>query len=130
MSKRIIQKTIMINAHVRKVWKVFTDPAITKKMGGEYVTDWKVGSSFGWKGRDGKMYTQGTILEIEKENVIKHNLLDDQKQNVLSVITYEFVRHDHQTMLHAQEELNYETTDEQCQDSVEGWDFALASVKR
>ena len=50
------------------------------------------------------------------KKVIKHDLFDDQKQNVLSVITYEFVRDDHQTMLHAQEELNYETTDEQYQE--------------
>lgn len=76
------------------------------------------------------MYTRGTILEIEQEKVLKHNLFDDQNQHVLSVITYKFVRDDHQTMLHAQEELNYETTDEQYQDSVEGWNFALASVKK
>src|SRR5688572_4951929 len=117
MIMKIIQKTIKINTPVSKVWKVFTEPAVTQKMGGEYVTDWKVGSSLGWKGKDGKMYTNGTILEIEKEKVIKHNLFDDQKQKVLSVITYRFVKDDHQTILHAQEELNYETTDEQYQDS-------------
>jgi uncharacterized protein YndB with AHSA1/START domain len=125
-----IQKTIKINAPTDKVWRVFTDPVITRQMGGEYVTDWKVGSSFGWKGKDGKMYTSGTILQVEYERIIKHNLFDmENKGKNLSVITYEFESQGTQTTLHSLEELNYEMTDQQYKDASEGWDFALAAIK-
>ncbi|HZI25200.1 MAG TPA: SRPBCC domain-containing protein [Chryseolinea sp.] len=67
MEKRIITQSIEINAPVNKVWRVFTDPKVTRQMGGEYVTDWKVGSAFGWKGSDGKMYTNCSILQIERK---------------------------------------------------------------
>lgn len=36
--------------------------------GGEYITDWKPGSSFGWKGINGQMLTYGTVLEVQQEN--------------------------------------------------------------
>jgi uncharacterized protein YndB with AHSA1/START domain len=125
-----IQKTIKINAPTDKVWRVFTDPVITRQMGGEYVTDWKAGSSFGWKGEDGKMYANGTILQVENEKLIKHNLLDvGEKEKILSVITYKFESGGTQTTLHSLEELNYEMTDQQYKDASEGWDFALAAIK-
>src|SRR5688572_18686832 len=126
---KIIQKTIKIDAPVDKVWRVFTDATVTIKLGGAYITDWKVGSSFGWKGQDGEMYTNGVILKIEKEKLIEHNLFDHE-QKVLSVITYRFVDDDHQTTLHVQEKLNYEPTEKLYQDALAGWDFALASVKK
>src|SRR5688572_13701194 len=90
MENRIIEKTIEINAAPAKVWRVFTDPAVTKQMGGEYVTDWKAGSTFGWKGRDGKMHTSGIILDLEPEKLLKHNLSDmNDPGTLLSTITYE-----------------------------------------
>ena len=76
MSKYFIEKTIEINAPVSKVWRVFTDPALTTHLGGEYVSDWKVGSSFGWKGADGKMVTNGTIMKIMPEKLLQHNILN------------------------------------------------------
>lgn len=128
MGERIIQKAIEINAAVDKVWRVFTDPAITRQMGGEYVTDWKVGSSFGWIGKDGNVYTHGAILQLEKESLLKHNLFD-AAQKVLSVITYGFIDKNGQTTLLAQEELNA-VTEEQFEEAMEGWDAALTLVKK
>jgi hypothetical protein len=62
----------------------------------------EVGNHMGWKGKDGSMYTNGIILQIEKEELIKHSLLDDKKE-VLSVISYSFVSEGDQTTRHAQE---------------------------
>ena len=130
MSKRIIQKTIKIDASVGKVWRVFTDPIVTRQMEGEYVTDWKVGSALGWKGKDGKIYKNGMVLEIEKERLIKHNLVGmEQEKKMLSIITYRFVDSGTQTILQAQEELYYEMTDGQYKEAMEGWDYALNLVK-
>jgi uncharacterized protein YndB with AHSA1/START domain len=37
MSRSVIEKKIEISAPPDKVWRVFTDPAITKQLGGEYL---------------------------------------------------------------------------------------------
>lgn len=130
MDNPVIKKTIDINASTKKVWSVFTDPNVTRKMGGEYVSEWKVGSSFGWKGKNSSLYTNGTILELEPGKLLKHSLLDlKDKDRLLSVITYEFVKNGEGTILSATEEINYEMTDHQFKDANEGWDAALQLLK-
>jgi uncharacterized protein YndB with AHSA1/START domain len=128
MPKFLIENTIEINAPVSRVWRVFTDPALTRRMGGEYVSDWKAGSSFGWKGPDGKMVTNGTILQIMPEKLLQHDLLNSVG-SINSVITYAFVEKDDVTTLHASEEFARPITDEEYADSREGWDAALRAVK-
>lgn len=130
MDKPVIKKTIDINASTKKVWSVFTDPTITKQMGGEYVSDWKVGSSFGWKGKESSVYTNGKIIELEPGKLLKHSLLDlKDKNRLLSVITYEFIKNGDSTILSATEEINYEITDYLFKEANEGWDAALQLVK-
>ena len=130
MNRPVIEKTIEINASIKIVWSVFTDPIVTRQMGGEYVSDWKVGSSFRWRGRDGTFYTNGTILEIETEKLIKHKLLDlKDKNKLLSVITYEFNEVGEKTILNIKEEMDYEMTTGQIKDTADGWDLALKAVK-
>jgi len=89
MSKFFIENSIEINAPVSKVWRVFTDPVLSRQIGGEYVSDWKVGSSFGWKGLDGSMVTNGTIMKILPEKLLQHDLFDSVG-SIDSVITYAF----------------------------------------
>lgn len=129
MENKIIEATIEINAPMDKVWSVFTIPEITKQMGGYYETDWRVGSPFGWKGQDGKLYTKGTVLEVNPKRLLKHNLFDLNDNRLLSVITYEFTENAGITIISAKEEIKYEMTNEQFQEANEGWDFALQSVK-
>ena len=130
MNTPVVRKTIEINASTKKVWSVFTNPDLTRKMGGEYVSEWKVGSSFGWKGKNSSLYTNGIILELEPGKLLKHSLLDlKDKNTLLSVITYEFVKNGAGTILSATEEINYKMTDHQFQEASEGWDAALQLVK-
>jgi uncharacterized protein YndB with AHSA1/START domain len=128
MSKRFVERSIEINATASKVWQVFTDPVMTRQIGGEYVSDWKVGSSFGWKGLDGKMVTNGTILKIEPEKLLQHNLLNSVG-TVNSVITYEFSEKNRITTLYAREDFAQSVTDKEYADAAKGWDAALLSVK-
>ena len=128
MSKRSVQRSIEINAPASKVWQVFTDPVITRQMGGEYVSDWKVGSKFGWKAPDGKMLTNGTILQIEPEKLLKHNLLNPD-DTVISEITYELREQNGRTILHASENFTNSINDEEYADAVDGWDAALIALK-
>jgi uncharacterized protein YndB with AHSA1/START domain len=130
MSSRIIKKRIEVDASPDKVWQVFTDPVVTRQMGGEYVSNWEVGGAIGWKGADGNRYTNGKILQLDQEKLIKHSLLSlDNNDILLSVITYEFEKSDSGTVINATEEISRDMTDEQFRDTNEGWDFALQSVK-
>ncbi|MGO4294321.1 SRPBCC domain-containing protein [Chitinophaga sp. RAB17] len=130
MDKPVIKKEININASTKNVWRVFTEPAVTRQMGGEYVSEWKVGSLFGWKGKGSTLYTNGTILALEPEKLLKHSLVDlKDKNKLLSVITYEFLKNGSGTIISAIEEVNYEMTDYQLKEANEGWDATLQLVK-
>ena len=128
MSKRSVQRSIEINSAASKVWQVFTNPVITRQMGGEYVSDWKVGSTFGWKASDGTMLTNGTILQIEPEKLLKHNLLNPD-DTVISVITYDLREQNGRTILHASENFTNPINDKEYADAVDGWDAALIALK-
>lgn len=127
MSFPVIESTIEIDAPPSKVWRVFTDPAVTRRMGGEYVSGWQPGGAFGWKGADGTMLTNGTILDITPEKLLQHDLRDNGR--LLSVITYELIPHQEKTLVAAREELHYTLTEEQLLEAEEGWEIALRAVK-
>jgi uncharacterized protein YndB with AHSA1/START domain len=130
LSNRLIKKSITISAAPHQVWRVFTDPVVTRKMEGQYVSSWKVGESLGWKGEDGKMYTYGIILELVPDQLLKHSLYDlKTKTRVTSVITYTFENKESYTILHAEEELTFDMRDDQFEEALEGWDMALATIK-
>jgi len=130
MDNKHIEKKILIHAKPENVWRVFTDPVVTKKMGGTYITDWKEGGTLSWKGEDGKIYTHGIILQIEKPILLKHSLLDlETKSNVSSVITYTLEKNGDYTEMHATEDLTYPMDDEEFDNALEGWDMALDMVK-
>jgi len=128
MAKLFIEKSININAPVSKVWRVFTDPSLTRQMGGEYVSDWKVGSPIGWKGLAGNMVTNGTILKLEQEKLLQHELFNSVG-SISSVITYEFSEKAGVTTLHASENFTQPIPDKEYADVVAGWDAALVAVK-
>jgi uncharacterized protein YndB with AHSA1/START domain len=128
MSESFIEKTIEISAPVSKVWTVFTDPVLTRRMGGEYVSDWNVGSSFQWKGPDGTIMTNGSIVDVVPERRLKHTLLNSVG-SINSVITYEFEEENDITMLRAREDFTQAISENDYADAAEGWDAALLAVK-
>jgi uncharacterized protein YndB with AHSA1/START domain len=128
MSRLFIEKSIEINAPASRVWRVFTDPALTRKMGGEYASAWKVGSPFGWKGLNGTMLTNGTITKIVPGKLLQHELFNSVG-SINSVITYEFSEADRVTTVHAREDFNQPVTDREIAEAAEGWDAALLAVK-
>ena len=132
MPHNFIEKSIEIYAPVSKVWRVFTDPVLTRQMGGEYVSEWKVGSSFSWKGLDGQMLTSGSILNIEPEKILQHKLLsidETSPESIISVITYKFDEENGRTTILAREEFTNPASDEEYAGAIEGWEAALQSVK-
>jgi len=132
MTNDFVEKSIEINVPVSKVWRVFTDPILTRHMGGEYVSEWKVGSSFSWKGLDGQILTNGSILKIEPEKFLQHNLFSSDAAStgsVISVITYEFHEMNGRTTIRAREDFLHPINDEEYAAAMNGWDAALYSVK-
>ncbi len=78
MSNEITLKlSVRINVSISRVWDAVTNPEQIKKylFGTEAVSDWKVGSSIKFTGVwEGKPYEdKGTILQIEKEKILKYN---------------------------------------------------------
>jgi uncharacterized protein YndB with AHSA1/START domain len=128
MSNFSIKKSIEIRAPASKVWRVFNDPVVTRQMGGEYVSEWQVGSPFNWKGLDGNVITNGKIMKIEPEKLLQHTLLNSVG-TTNSVITYEFDEKNGMTTLQAREDFIEPITDKEYADAVEGWDTALQAVK-
>jgi uncharacterized protein YndB with AHSA1/START domain len=130
MKKDLIEKSITINAPVETVWRVFTDPVLTSKMGGKYVTDWKVGSDFGWMGNDGVMYTRGALIDLKKNELIQHDLFDaEDTGEVTSVITYKFTAQGKKTLLTGTEGPTDDLDEEEYADALADWDEALKAVK-
>lgn len=127
---RQIKKTILIKAPAENVWRVFTDRAVTLKMGGHYVSGWQINGTLEWKGNDGIKYTYGKILEIMPFQLLKHSLYDMKtKSRVTSIITYAFEEVNGETLLHAEEMLTFDMRDDQFEEAIEGWDMALDTVK-
>lgn len=131
MENKVIEATIEINAPLNKVWSVFTNPGITKQMDGYYDTDWKVGSSFGFKKADGNRLTNGTLLDFKPERLIKHSLFEPNSETIMAVLTYEFSEKDGITLLKGKEELSQPLLDKATfDDATTGWKSALDLVKQ
>ena len=132
MPNLFIEKQIEIDVPAIDVWQTFVDPALSRKMGGEYVSEWEVGSPIGWKDLEGKMLTSGKILKIEAGKLLKHNLFRDVEgiPTLSSVITYELRgRQDGKTTLSARESFAEAQPDKAFADASAGWDAALAKLK-
>ena len=125
----IIKKDITIQAPASKVWSMFVDPAFTRQMGGEYVSDWQVGSSLGWKGLNGQQLTNGVILKIETEVILQHSLFHSGTNSVMATITYELREHGEATTVNIQEEFSQPISEDELTASEEGWTAALNMVK-
>ena len=103
----ILEVSTLIKASKSVVWKALTDPEQIKKylFGTETISDWKIGSPITFSGVwEGKPYIdKGTILQIEKEKILKYNYwssfsgTEDVPANYAN-ITYSLEEKDGQTM--------------------------------
>ena len=123
-----------IDAPTSAVWNALTDSeTISKFMWGTHAqSDWKVGSPLTFEGVwEGKPYHEkGTILEAEKDRLIKYTYLsaglDDKPENY-AVITYRLSGSNGKTTLAVtQEGANDQNALEH---SKEGWRSMLTTLK-
>lgn len=132
MSKSsVIIKHILINAPASKVWGMFIDPEFTRQLGGQYISNWQVGSSFRWQAINGSILTNGMILDIEPEKFLQHSLYyPEEEDEVMARITYTLEEQDGRTVLNVTEEFTDPITDKDYEDSMAGWDAALTMIKQ
>lgn len=125
----IIEVSIIINATPQKVWEVFTNPTLTRQMGGEYVTNWEVGGDFGFK-MNGEMVTHGRIAAITPRAYLEHTLVDAQGE-IMSTISYRLQANDDgTTLLQGREQFAHSVSQQEYTDGEKGWQDALAAVRR
>lgn len=132
MPNLFLEKSIEIAVPAIDVWQVFVDPAKSRKMGGEYVSEWEVGSPISWKDLGGKTLKSGKILKIEAAKALKHNLFKDVDgiPTLSSVVTYEFRgRQDGKTTLLARESFAEAQDAKTFAAADAAWNEALAKLK-
>ena len=131
------QASVHIHASISSVWDALTKPEIIKQyfFGTNTSTDWKAGSPIKFTGEwEGKTYEdKGTILEVEKNKLIKYNYwssmsgIEDQPENYV-IITYQLAGEDgnvHLTVL--QENIPDEKMKAH---SEENWNTVLQGLKK
>jgi uncharacterized protein YndB with AHSA1/START domain len=134
MPTHLLETSIEIDAPAARVWRVFVEPALTRQMGGEYVTTWTPGAPFGWQSLDGQMLTSGALLQVEPEKLLQHSLFTSLPAQgdtpaVGSVITYTLHETAGRTTLAAREVFTHAIDDETYADALAGWQAALQAMK-
>jgi len=132
MPNLFLEKSVEIAKPAIDVWQAFVDPARSRAMGGEYVSEWEPGASIAWKDAEGRVLKRGRILKIEPAKLLKHNLTKevDGVETMTSVVTYEFRgRQDGKTTLSARESFAEAQDAKAFADASAAWDAALAKLK-
>jgi uncharacterized protein YndB with AHSA1/START domain len=123
-----------IDAPAAVVWNALTDSeTITKFMWGTHAkSDWKVGSPLTFEGVwEGKAYHEkGTILEIQKEKLMKYSYLtagiEDVPENY-SIITYQLSSDNGKTKMTVTQEGAKD--EKSLEHSKQGWTSILGNLK-
>src|SRR5690606_1922809 len=83
LEKRMIRKSVQINAPAAQVWKVLIDPVYTRQWGnafheGTYVqTDWVIGSEVLWRDKEGGIGAKGIVVENDSHSLLKVAFFDE-----------------------------------------------------
>lgn len=81
----IAKNSTEINAPVKHVWEVFTQPDVPQKWvdaeSSTIVSSWKQGDAITWKTKTGGDYARGTITECVTEKTIAYDLHDAEAED-------------------------------------------------
>lgn len=117
-------------APASKVWEYFTNPTLSRALGGEYVSDWKVGSEIAWKSLEGEIWTKGYILEMEPGIILRHTLIDmEYPDQIMLINTYTFEEDDGITLFTGKAEFKTPISDAEYDDATAGWKNLFGAIK-
>jgi len=140
-----IKNQISINAPSSRVWEVLTKSEFTKiyMFGCEAISDWKVGSSLLWNGKNEGIemtFVKGSIIELLPSHKLIYSVFDpnstieDIPENYLTV-TYDLQESNGVTILNvtqgdynkvAERERRYQES----YNNGEGWNPILVEIKK
>ena len=137
MQKFSNKKSLIICAHVTKVWQALTDPSLIKKyfFGVDTMGEWKEGNTIISKGEwQGKKFEgKYKVLQVETQKLLKYSYWsnlsghDDVPENY-HIITYELSQENGNTKITMMEE-NLATR-EMKEQSDKLWDVVLKNLKK
>lgn len=138
MSKQFEVKVIVeIGANCESVWKALTTPELIKQylFGTETECDWNVGSPIFFRGEwQGKKYEdKGTILEIQKEQLLKYSYwssmsgIPDLPENYM-IVAFELAQKGITTILTLVQDGS--KTEESKKHSEQNWGSVLDGLKK
>ncbi|HEY5824458.1 MAG TPA: SRPBCC family protein [Cyclobacteriaceae bacterium] len=135
-NKLVVTKSVTVKAKKSQVWDALTNPEMIKKyfFGTETESDFKKGSPIYYRGVwEGKSYEdKGTIFEIEKEKLFKHDYwssmsgTEDKPENY-ATITYTLSGNDGNVTL-AVTQTNV-ASEEQKEHSEKNWEMVFQGMK-
>lgn len=138
-----IEKEIQFNVKKEKIWKLLTDPKMTKQymFGCEVLSKWEIDSPIFWKGytEEGKevTYVKGKIIECERGNKVTFTMFDpnlgieDIPENYLN-LTYELTEINNKTVLKLTQE-NFDIVangKKRYEESLKGWEMVIPIMKQ
>jgi uncharacterized protein YndB with AHSA1/START domain len=126
---------IKIDAAPSQVWEALVNPDITEKYYFDTRVDseWHNGSSISYRGRNGAVQADGTIIECKPSDCLCTTFVPrwvpDEGRNVSSKVTWRISRSDNSTMLRLTEEAP--ERDPELSQMIEGaWQPILARLKQ
>jgi len=132
----VVTKSVTVKTTKSQVWDALTNPELIKKyfFGTETESDFKKGSPIYYRGVwEGKSYEdKGTVLEIEKEKLFKHDYwssmsgTEDKPENY-ATITYTLSGNDGNVTLTVTQ--TNVASEEQKEHSEKNWEMVFQGMK-
>lgn len=139
MRQIFVEQAIIIDAHISEVWKVLTEPALTKQWIhtwwpelDELQSDWKQDSPVVWKLQDGSTGADGKVHEVQAPNHLVYNFrINEPNTSKQEIITYKLEERDNHTYLLITAGDYGDTPEhEQCfPGAQEGWEKSISKIK-
>lgn len=139
MRRLFIEKAIIIDAHISEVWKVLTDPQLSKQWIQEWwpeletlESDWRPGSPVVWKLKDGQTGADGKVTIADPYTMLSFSFrANEPNTDKQEIITYKLEERENHTYLLVTVGDFGDTPDhELCYPgAVESWDRSLPKIK-
>jgi uncharacterized protein YndB with AHSA1/START domain len=144
MPKLFVEKSIVINAPVSRVWEILTQRDYTARWASEFSngsqffieSDWQPGSRVLWIGPDGEVVVEGNVTALKPNRLLRFTVFDVRSPERPPVgdedgITYELSEENGKTTLHVRQgDFSVMTNGEKYQQmSAQIWDRVLPKVQ-
>lgn len=138
----VIRKSVAFRASKEQVWDLLTNPEMTKQymFGCEVLSDWTIGSSIIWKGKNEEgeavVFVKGEITEIDNGKKVSFTMLDpnigikDIPENYAK-LTYEVTDSKSGVIFELVQDFEgTENAEKRYEESVGGWDMVIDVMKK